>query len=404
MISLEQLALNCDEKAKKWGSQWKIRCPNPAHDDKTPSCYLKEGETGIVWHCHGCKDQQGVLEGLKLNGYEYKPSADSAHNWKRGSEQDAFRDAIKAAIKEARAGSYHRITSDYMVYGAQLPPPRFICGPFQNHSSGFIAAPGGSGKSMFTLGLAKAMAEGEAFCGWAIPKPLKVYMVDVEMSDPGLYGRLTALGYYPGLNVTFDTSDQRDAVEMGRFQLGPEGDMARLMIDASQADVIIIDNVSACLMPGQTGDLFSPETWQQVFTLESWARREGKLLIFVDHTNKGGALAGSLHKHRMADFVCLLERTSIIGEPWLEFLFWVDKNRNDADAEDVMPRLVRLEDGEWTHSDPNEADDEVLRQVLEKQITKKEAAEEIGCSRTTLDKKLKQFMLRRRRKQRDHVK
>jgi hypothetical protein len=213
---------------------------------------------------------------------------------------------------------------------------------------------------------------------------------------------MRALGFTPGLNITFDTSDQRDSVKENRFQLGPYDDMRQLMEDAKDADVVIIDNVSACLMPEKSGDLFSPETWQKVFPLESWARREGKLLIFIDHTNKAGQLAGSLHKHRMADFVILLERTSIPGEPWLEFLVGNNKCRYDADSEDLMPRLIRLENGRWTHSDPIGSDDELLMSVLDGTVSKKDAAEELGISRQAVEKRLNKAMLRLRRKQHDN--
>jgi putative DNA primase/helicase len=271
-----------------------------------------------------------------------------------------------------------------MVWAASLPPPEQLCGPFYSHSSGFIAAPGGSGKSMFSLGLAYALASGKTFCGWKVGKPLSVYMVDCEMSDPGLFGRLRSLGFNPNMRIKLDTSGLRDKAGMPRFELGNPEHLHFLMMNASASDVIVIDNVSACLTPQHGKDLFSPEAWQQVFALESWARREGKLLVFLDHTNKAGQLAGTMHKHRMADFVMLLERTSLIGEPWLEFLWSMDKCRYETDPDDVIPRLVRLDAGRWSHSDPMEEADEIYMQVISGTMTKKDAAAELDCTRVTL--------------------
>lgn len=402
MLDIEYIAKSLDpEKSRKSGEGWMVRCP--CHDDSSPSLHIQQGEhTEILAHCFaGCtyKDIYAELERRGL--YKYVPSSDSHQNWQRGSEQDRFREEFKRAYREENQLKHFRPVGDFCTYAQQLPPPDFICGPFQTHSSGFIAAPGGSGKSMFTLGLAQALAEGAEFAGWKTPEPRGVHIVDVEMSDPGLFSRMHSLGYYAGLDITVDTSDQRDALDMPRFRLGPDESHNQLMEDASEADVIIIDNVSACLTPERSGDLFSPETWQQVFPLEAWARREGKCLIFVDHTNKGGQLAGSLHKHRMADFVCLMERTSLIGEPWLEFLFWMDKCRYDAPAEDVMARLVRLEDGEWTHSDPDAADDVILHEVILGNLSQKEAAEEMGVHRNTLEKRLKKYRRKLRVQQRE---
>lgn len=398
---IEYIAKGLSPKARPYKNGWITCCP--AHDDNNPSLAITPGDSeAFTVHCFAGCDWKAIKAAIKAKGlYEWQPG-DSAENYTRGRRKDDFIDKIKEALRERQ--THMRTLPEFLPYAAALPPPAFICGPFQTHSSGFVAAPGGSGKSMFTLGLAHAMAKGEPFAGWAIPKPLSVHIVDVEMSDPGLNQRLRSLGMAGNLAITLDTSDQRDKVGLERFQLGPVEHMQGLMADASQADVIIIDNVSACLTPERTGDLFSPETWQQVFPLEQWARQRGKLLIFVDHTNKGGQLAGSLHKHRMADFVCLLERTSLLGEPWLEFLFWMDKCRYDANPEDMMPRLVRLEAGRWSTSDPSEQDDDIYLKVISGEMTKTDAAAELDITRATLDKRLKKAQLRLRRRQRDRHK
>lgn len=390
-MNLDEIAFTVDPRARKSGQGYMCRCP--AHEDKTPSLKLDMAGDNLLWHCFAGCGQSEVGKALQSLGV-YEPSLDSRTVLRQQTERDKWLDQIKAEIRKAQGLSHIRKAGAFLSYASALPPPEFIIGPFQTHTSGFIAAPGGSGKSMFTLGLAQALAQGAEFCGWKAHKAASVHLIDVEMSDPGLEQRLRSMGYFDGLDVSFDTSDQRDAVDMERFQLGPMEHMIGVMEDAADADVIIIDNVSACLTPEKRGDLFSPETWQQVFPLESWARGKGKLLIFVDHTNKAGQLAGSLHKHRMADFVCLLERTSLIGEPWLEFVWQMDKCRYDTDAEDVLPRLCRFERGEWTHSDPGAANDDVLQEVVMGNISKKEAAEELAVSRPTLDKLLRKYKLR----------
>lgn len=400
---IESIAKACDPKAKQYGNQWRIRCPNPNHGDKTPSCYLKQEGDHLLWHCHGCKDQEGVRQGIEATGlYTFKPSNDSMTNLKRGTALDRWRAELKQAIVEQAAedSKFPASAHNYLLWAATLPPPVQLCGMLNSHSSGFIAAPGGSGKSMFSLGMAKHMAEGKTFCGWAIPKPLKVMMLDVEMGDSGLMSRLISAGINGTHDIAFDTSGLRDRFGMPRFLLGDKEHLQLLMRAADPFDVLFIDNVSACLLPVRGSDLFSPEAWQQVFELEQWARQKGKLLIFIDHTNKAGQLAGTLHKHRMADFVLLIERTSIPGEPWLEFLVEVDKQRHLAAPEDEIPRMVRLQHGLWTHSDPNAADDEVYAQVMAGTLQAKDAYIELGISNPTFTKRYKQYRQRLKTKQR----
>jgi hypothetical protein len=411
MTDIEYIAKGLSPKARPYKDGFITCCP--AHDDNSPSLVITPGDSeDFTIHCFAGCDWKAVKEAIKKQGlYHWQPTMDSIENWQRGKAKDDFLSRFKAAkaaqqFEEATSdpvdaqGAFLGI-GDYMAWAAALPPPEQFCGPFYSHSTGFIAAPGGSGKSMFSLGLAKALASGQPFAGWNTARPLKVFILDCEMSDSGLFGRLRALGYHGKLNITFDTSGLRDNHGYGRFELGNYAHMQYLMATAQQHEVIIIDNVSACLRPAKGVDLFSPEAWQQVFDLEQWARREGKLLIFIDHTNKAGQLAGTLHKHRMADFVMLLERTSLIGEPWLEFLWNMDKCRYDTDPEDVIARLVRLDNGQWTVCDPNEGDDHVYLAVVEGKMTKKDAAEELDITRATLDKRLLKAKLRLRKKQHD---
>lgn len=398
MHDIEGIAKALDPTAKQAGNQWRLRCP--VHEDKTPSAYLTLRNDQLLWHCFGCGDQDGFRRAIEATGlYTYKPPEGSAAIHRRGATRDAWLDSIKAAIREESKVAHDRTATDFLRYAEDMQPPAQYCGFIYSHSSGFIAAPGGSGKSMFTLGLAAHLAAGDDFCGWEIPAPLNVHIVDVEMSDAALAGRMRSLGV-SNPRIRVDTTDQRRKVQMSHFRLGDDDDMEMLKVRAHEADVIIVDNVSACLQPIRAGDLFSPETWQQVMPLEHWARLNGKCIIFVDHTNNAGKLAGSLHKHRMADFVAILERTSLLGEPWLEFLIEVDKCRYDPEPEDLLPRLIRLEDGRWSHSDPKAFDDDIFKQVIEGNMTKTDAAIELDITRKTLDKRLKQYTIRRRSKQR----
>src|SRR5437899_8458002 len=57
-----ELATQLD--AKRVGDTWMARCP--AHDDHNPSLAIKDGDRGVVLHCHaGCR-QEAVLAALPV--------------------------------------------------------------------------------------------------------------------------------------------------------------------------------------------------------------------------------------------------------------------------------------------------------------------------------------------------
>ena len=91
----------------------------------------------------------------------------------------------------------------------------------------------------------------------------------------------------------------------------------------------------------------------------------------------------------------------MVGEPWLEFLFSLDKCRYDVDVMDAVSRLIRLQDGAWSYSDPNEADDAIYKQVLAGTMTASEAAGLLEIHSNTFTKRFKQFKVRLRREQRE---
>jgi len=89
------LILERFQAVKKTASGWQARCP--AHDDKTPSLSISQGDKGIVLHCHaGCTPESVCASlGLKLsdlfkaNGQEHaggsllKSKPVSVFNWQK---------------------------------------------------------------------------------------------------------------------------------------------------------------------------------------------------------------------------------------------------------------------------------------------------------------------------------
>ena len=68
-----RLILGCLEGVRKSGSGWQARCP--AHEDRSPSLSIREGQRGVILHCHAGCTFEAVVEamGLKQSDTFYEP-------------------------------------------------------------------------------------------------------------------------------------------------------------------------------------------------------------------------------------------------------------------------------------------------------------------------------------------
>ncbi len=350
------------EKAKKAGREWVARCP--AHNDNNPSLYFKDapGRENPLFICRaGCEGKDVIRElkarDLWINRFDFG----EFHAWQleqQKAEADYKRllDGIKAGNGEAAALDYltdkqpepYKLASVLQVMGlaSELGAEQWNCGPIQAGTVGFIAAKQGVGKSMLALGLAWAMSTGNDFADWAVARPQRVALIDVELNTRFLAKRLALYAWNPE-TIWLDWQDWREAHSMDYFMLGNTAHHAVLMSACADMDVIIIDNVTFCLDPVRPGELFNPETWNRVKELTDWAKAGEKTIIFIDHTNKSGIVAGSINKSRSADWILLLDGLSEPGANPLEFSMRFDKMRYEADKELTRERMVIGDYGSW---------------------------------------------------------
>ena len=52
-------AMGADPRRDIRGSGWSARCCHPDHHDDTPSLTFRQGDTGLIAHCHGCAPRKG---------------------------------------------------------------------------------------------------------------------------------------------------------------------------------------------------------------------------------------------------------------------------------------------------------------------------------------------------------
>jgi RecA-family ATPase len=264
---------------------------------------------------------------------------------------------------------------------SNAPEQVSLLGPIRQGQVGWIAAPPGVGKSMFALSMAMQISLGEGMGIWGGCNELKLArLIDAELTDKSLYERtryLLPADTIPAMQ--FNTWGLRESLGADGFSLGDPEHQLWLMQTAANSDVVIVDNISFTLDPAPGGNMYSPETINQVRPLLSWAHSHNKLLIFIDHTNAEGNLAGSLQKQRMADWVMLLAADECDEGDSLAFTLKWDKYR-DADG----PRINSEESwrlkttGKWEHKLLPSLTDQI-RDMLNSGGTPKEVSQDLGC-------------------------
>jgi hypothetical protein len=166
----------------------------------------------------------------------------------------------------------------------------------------------GVGKTHVALGIAFAIATGGAFLCWRATKRRKVIYLDGEMPGASLQNRLTSL--IANSDVDFDpdyfrilTPDLQDSAMPDLCTL--EGQIA-IEEFIGDAEVIIVDNLSSLARSGG-----NENAAESVEMTSGWAlrmRQQGRTVIFVHHSGKGGEQRGTSKREDILDVVISLKR------------------------------------------------------------------------------------------------
>jgi len=254
-------------------------------------------------------------------------------------------------------------------------------GPIKSGQVGFIAAKPGVGKSMFALAIAIRLSQGLSLGHWGGSKERNITkLIDAEMTNRDLNERYQSMVGGDEPAVYFNTSGIREKLGYSPFSLGDPEHQMWLRHTAGGAECIIVDNVTFTLDPAPGGNMYSPETINQVRPLLSWAHNTNRTLILIDHKNAEGQLAGSLQKQRMADWVMLLERDDCVGDMELAFTLTWDKYRDRDGPKSGDQESWYLDSiGEWHGRNIPKLPDLVMELVRDG-ATQKDIAEELDVS------------------------
>lgn len=176
----------------------------------------------------------------------------------------------------------------------EFPPREMVLSPWLPLGGlAMLYAPRGCGKTHVALEIAYAAATGGSFLKWQAPEPRSVLIIDGEMPAGTLQERLARIAATAGVEPPHPTQLRvlaSDLHQDGLPDLSNSEDQSEYTAALGDAQLIIVDNLSSLCRSGRENEA---ESW---LTVQGWAlarRREGRAVLFVHHSGKGGGQRGT---------------------------------------------------------------------------------------------------------------
>ena len=272
-----------------------------------------------------------------------------------------------------------------------LPPRENLLDPWlPAQGLAMIHAARGTGKTHVSLGIAYAVASGGSFLGWHAERPRGVLFIDGEMPANALQERLAAI---VASAETSRTAPLRiitpDLQPYGMPDLASE--QGQRVIDEfidETIDLIVVDNLSTLVRSGKENEA---ESWQPVQTWALRLRAQGKSVLFVHHSGKGGQQRGTSRREDVLDTVIALKRPpDYVPEDGAAFEIHFEKARG-FHGEDVAPVEAKLTTDDrgkqvWVTKTREASTLERVAALLSEGLSQKDVAIELGINKSNVSR------------------
>lgn len=271
-----------------------------------------------------------------------------------------------------------------------LKPRELILSPWLPEKGlAMIHAARGVGKTLLALNIAVAIASGGDFLGWRAPRPRRVLLVDGEMPDIALQQRLRAI--VAGAEGDYDERLRlliADREEFGMPDLAtPHGQQA-LLAALGEAEVVILDNLSSLIRSGRDNDA---DSWTPMQDLLLRLRREGRSVVLLHHSGKGGQQRGSSRKEDVLDSVLALKRPDdYSAAEGARFIVQFEKARGFLGTDATPLEAALGEDGAWTTKPAGDSRRDQVRELKQQGLSVRKIAKETGIAASTIGRWVKE--------------
>ncbi len=276
-----------------------------------------------------------------------------------------------------------------------LPERKVLLTPWlPEQGLAMIHAPRGVGKTFFALSCAYAVATGQGFLKFNAPSPRKVLYIDGEMPAPTMQLRIAQMinsDSKVDIPLKIITPDLQPKNERS-INISDPSDQVAIASLVEESDLIIIDSISTLVRGGRENEA---ESWIPV---QEWAlnqRAEGRSVLFIHHSGKGGAQRGTSRREDVLDTVIGLRRPAEYNpEDGAVFEVHFEKSRGfiGDDAKPFEARLMLNERGHliWTHRSLETTTYERVCRLIDEGLTQKEVAMELGINKSNVSRHAKQ--------------
>ena len=314
-----------------------------------------------------------------------------AEGWTPEQVSEWIRDHKSLRANQAPAQKKNIIALDIASFLQKEFPPR------QNLLSPWLPAQGltmvyayrGIGKTFFALSVAYTVASGGSYLGWDAPAPAGVLYLDGEMPGPVMQIRLAQIvrGFekeatapliivnpdlQPDGMPKIDTAEGRNLIET-------------LLTD--EIKLIVVDNIST-LSNAKEND---GDAWTGV---QEWAlkqRSQGRSVLFVHHSGKGGAQRGTSRREDTLDTVIALRRPAEYQpDQGAVFEIHFEKNRG-LFGDEVKPIEASLSTDEhgtmtWRTRTVEDSTFDKVVSLLNEGLKQGDIADELGVNKSTVSR------------------
>lgn len=261
-------------------------------------CHFKHGgDHKSAYRQLGAEKRGNVIRPSRFNPPDWMseiPPHDEAPEWDHGEFEPDM--SYYEVVDEAPSAEALTVYDAFDFDESQIPVrPWLVPGAVLAGYTHMLAAPGGSGKSLFTLQLAMAMADGEQWGGFKPRKRYRSLVINVEDDIFEQRRRLAAArrvmdckNNLAGMIHIVDASDSivvaRSGERSGSIVATPIVDVLRRYIIDNQIDVIFVDPFAETFEGDENDN--SQVKWAMRIWRDEIARATGCAVYLVHHTTK----------------------------------------------------------------------------------------------------------------------
>ena len=218
-----------------------------------------------------------------------------------------------------------------------LPERKELLSPWlPEQGLAMVHAERGIGRTFFALNCAYAVATGGRFLYFSAPSAKNVLYIDGEMPATAMQERILQLQLTnpcDEVNLRLITPELQPK-DQGSINLSDPVFQRALRVDVEWADLIVVDNISTLVRGGKENE---SESWLPV---QEWAlkqRADGRSVLWVHHSGKGGQQRGTSRREVVLDSSIGLKRPADYGpETGAVFESHLQKSRGFT-GEDAQP-------------------------------------------------------------------